>query len=179
MQEIEIKILGIDPGKISEKLIDLGAHKEFEGLIKVKYFDKDGQIRDKGDLLRVREFEGSHTEVTYKTNKRIENGYKIFDEYELASPEFDEACKFFESLGYETSCYYEKRRMVFSLAEAEIVIDEYPKISPFMEIEAPDQKEIEDLIIKLGLEENEKSSHTINGLLKEKYPDIELNNLKF
>lgn len=179
MQEIEIKILGIDVDEISNKLIELGAHREFEGLIKVKYFDNDSQIRDRGDLLRVREFERSHTEVTYKTNKRNEGGYKIYDEYELVSPEFEEACKFFESLGYETSCYYEKRRTVFSLEKAEIVIDEYPKIPPFMEIEASDQKIIEDLVKKLGLEENEKSSHTINGLLKEKYPDIELNNLTF
>lgn len=179
MQEIEIKILGIDSQEISKKLVDLRAHKEFSGLIKTKYFDKDGEIRNKGDLLRVREFEGSHTEATYKTNKRIENDYKIYDEFELASPEFDEACSFFESLGFEASCYFEKRRTVFSLPEAEIVIDEYPQIPPFIEIEAPDPKTIEDLIVKLGLEENEKSSHTINGLLKEKYPDIQLNNLTF
>ncbi|MFC1600423.1 CYTH domain-containing protein, partial [Patescibacteria group bacterium] len=78
MQEIEIKILGIDPHEISQKLVDFGAHKEFSGLIKVKYFDKDLEIRDRGDLLRVREFEGSHTEVTYKTNKRKEDGFKIY-----------------------------------------------------------------------------------------------------
>lgn len=179
MQEIEIKILGINPQEISQKLIDFGAHKEFSGLIKVKYFDKDSEIRDRGDLLRVREFEGSHTEVTYKTNKRKEDGFKIYDEYELASPEFEEACLFFESLGYSQSCYYEKRRTVFSLPEAEIVIDEYPQLKPFMEIEAPDPKTIEDLITKLGLEDFEKSSHTINELLKEKYPDIQLNNLTF
>lgn len=179
MQEIEIKILGIDPQEISQKLVDLGAHKEFDGLIKTKYFDKDSKINDRGDLLRVREFAESHTEVTYKTNKRIENDYKIYDEFELASPEFEEACSFFEALGYSQSCYFEKRRMVFSLPEAEIVIDEYPKIAPFVEIEAPDPKTIEDLITKLGLKENEKSSHTITGLLKEKYSDIQLNNLTF
>lgn len=179
MQEIEIKILGIDPQEISRKLIDLGAHKEFDGLIKTKYYDKDRTIRDRGDLLRVREFEGSHTEVTYKTNKRIENDFKIYDEFELASPEFEEACSFFESLGYSTSCYFEKRRTVFSLKQAEIVIDEYPQIPSFIEIEAEDPKTIEDLVTKLGLEEKEKSSHTINGLLKEKYPDIQLNNLTF
>ena len=179
MQEIEIKILGIDPEEISRKLVDLGAHKEFDGLIKTKYFDKDHEIRDRGDLLRVREFEGSHTEVTYKTNKRIEDGFKIYDEFELASPEFEEACSFFEALGYSTSCYFEKRRTVFSLEQAEIVIDEYPQLKPFIEIEAEDPKTIEELIVKLGLTQNEKSSHTINGLLKEKYPDIELNNLTF
>ena len=179
MQEIEIKILDICPQKISRKLAELGAQKEFSGFFKVKYFEKDGQIIVRGDLLRVREFEGSHTEVTYKTNKRKDGDFKIYDEYELACPEFEEACKFFESLGYEVSCYYEKRRTVFSLEQAEIVIDEYPKIPPFLEIEAPDPKTIEDLIEKLGLQKNERSNKTINGLLKEKHPDIELNNLTF
>jgi len=179
MQEIEIKILGINVEDISKKLLDLGAHKEFSGLIKTKYFDKDSKIRDRGDLLRVREFEGSHTEVTYKTNKRKEGDFKIYDEFELASPEFEEACGFFESLGFEESCYFEKRRSIFALEQAEIVIDEYPKIDPFLEIEAPDQNTIEQLIKKLELTENEKSNHTINGLLKEKYPDIKLNNLTF
>ena len=59
------------------------------------------------------------------------------------------------------------------------MIDEYPKIPPFIEIEAEDKQTIEELIKKLKLTENERSSETINGLLKQKYPDVDLNNLTF
>jgi len=180
MKEIEIKILGINPDEISQKLADLGAEQTFKGLLKVRYFDTpEGEVRKREELLRVREFEGHEVEVCYKTNKRIEDGYKVYDEQHLKAENFDETTKMFEELGFEVTTYYEKKRTVFKLEGAEIVIDEYPKIPPFIEIEAENTQKIEELIEKLGLQNNERTSHTINGLLKEKYPDVELNNLTF
>ncbi len=180
MKEIEVKILGIDPEDIRKKLADLGAEKTFDGLLRVRYFDTpDHEIRKRGELLRVREYEGKKVEVTHKSNKRIENGLKIFDEQNVKAEDFEETTKMFEELGFVVTTYFEKKRAVFKLDNAEIVIDEYPKIPPFMEIEAENQDKIEEMIEKLGLKDNERSSHTINGLLKEKYSDIELNNLKF
>ena len=180
MKEIEVKILGIDVNHVRAKLADLGAEKTFDGLLKVRYFDTpDGEIRKKGDLLRVREYEGEKVEITHKTNKRVENGLKIYDEQNVQAEDFEEATEMFKELGFEVTTYYEKKRAVFKLEGAEIVIDEYPKIPPFVEIEAENEDLIEKLIEKLELTENERSSQTINGLLKEKYPDIELNNLTF
>ncbi len=180
MKEIEIKILDIDPAEIAQKLADLGAEKTFEGLLRVRYFDTiNNEIRDRGELLRVREYEGQGVEVCYKANKRIEDGFKVYDEQHLKAENFDETTKMFEDLGFVVTTYYEKKRTVFKLDKAEIVIDVYPKIPPFIEIEAENSQKIVELIEKLGLKDNEKSSHTINGLLKEKYPDIELNNLTF
>lgn len=180
MKEIEVKILGIDPDAIRSKLADLGAEKTFDGLLRVRYFDTpDGEIRKNGDLLRVRDYEGEKVEITHKTNKRIDNGFKIYDEQNVHAEDFDEVTEMFKELGFEVTTYYEKKRAVFKFGNTEIVIDEYPKIPPFLEIEAESHDEIEEMIEKLGLKDNERSSQTINGLLKEKYPDIELNNLKF
>jgi adenylate cyclase class 2 len=180
MEEIEVKILGIDVKETEAKLNKLGAKQTFKGFLRVKYFDTvDGEIRSRGDLLRVRQFGDEYTEVCYKTNKRIKDGYKIFDEYTLKSDNFDEACKFFEGLGYIVSCFYEKKRTVFKFEDSEIVIDEYPKIPPFVEIEAKESSKIEEIIQALGLSENERSFETINGLLRLKYPQISLNNLTF
>lgn len=180
MKEVEVKLLGIDPASITQKLLSLGAEKKFDGLLKVNYFDKeDGQIREKGDLLRVRQFGDERTEVCYKTNKRVEDGFKVCDEYHLSGASFEDAVKLFENLGYKVTCSYEKRRTTFVRGDLEIVIDEYPQITPFIEIEGVDTDAIEKLIVDLGLTENERSSHAINGLIKEKYPDIELDGLKF
>jgi adenylate cyclase class 2 len=180
MKEIEVKILGIDSDDIRAKLAEFGAEKTFDGLLRVRYFDTpDGEIRKNGDLLRVRDYDGKKVEITHKTNKRIENGFKIFDEQNVEAEDFEETTKMFKELGFVVTTYYEKKRAVFKLDSAEIVIDEYPKIPPFLEIEAEDEQVIEDFIEKLGLKDNERSSHTINELLKEKYPHIELNNLKF
>lgn len=180
MKEVEVKLLEISPSWVEEKLLSLGAEKVFEGLVKVKYFDKEnGEIREKGDLLRVRQFGDNKTEVCYKTNKRVEDGYKVCDEYHLSGASFEEAVKLFENLGYKATCSYEKRRTTFNLNDLEIVIDQYPQIPPFVEIEGIDTDAIERLIKDLDLTENERSSKAIGGLLNEKYPDITLDGLTF
>ncbi len=180
MKETEIKILGINAEEVEAKLKELNAEKTFDGLLKVRYLDTpNNEIRDRGDLLRIRDFTGDFVEICYKSNKREENGCKVYDEVHLKADDFNEATQMFDKLGFKVSTYYEKKRKVFKLDNAEIVIDQYPKIEPFIEIEAEDSAQIEELIKKLGLEDNERSSETINGLLKSKYPDIELNNLTF
>ncbi|MFC1655464.1 class IV adenylate cyclase [Patescibacteria group bacterium] len=180
MKEIERKIFDINPQEVAQKLLDLGAEKTFSGLVKVRYFDTvDSKIRNQGDLLRVRQFEGAHVEVVYKTNKQIEDGCKIYDEYTLKGESFEDATKLFENLGFAVCCTYEKTRTIFKLENAEVVIDEYPKMDPFVEVEAGDAKTIDEIVSRLGLTENESSCETINELIKRKYPDLDLNNLTF
>ena len=180
MKEVEVKLLAINPDAVENKLLELGAEKTFSGLVTVRYFDKkNGEIREKGDLLRVRKFGYEQTEVCYKTNKRVENGFKVCDEYNLSGDSFSEAVKLFEHLGYIITCAYEKKRTNFTLNNLEIVIDRYPKISPFIEIEGTDTEAIEQLIRELGLTKNERSSRAIGGLLQEKYPEVQLDGLTF
>ncbi len=185
MKEIEVKILEIDPAKVEKKLIDLGAKKTFSGIVRVRYFDKNGEIKKKNDLLRVRQFcadkdgQKEKTEVCYKANKHTKNGYKVCDEYNLQGADFDESVAFLENLGFEITCSYEKKRTVFKYKNLEVVIDEYPKIPPFIEIEGADEAAVESLILDLDLEKNERSVHAIGGLLKEKYPHVQLDGLTF
>ena len=180
MKEVEVKVLSIDPDAVEKKLLELGAEKTFSELMTVRYFDKkNGDIRKKGDLLRVRKFGDERTEVCYKTNKRVENGFKVCDEYNLSGESFAEAVKLFENLGYKVTCAYEKKRTTFLLNDLEIVIDQYPQIPPFVEIEGTDTESIEQLIKDLNLSGNERSSRAIGGLLQEKYPKIKLNGLTF
>jgi len=180
MKEIEKKIFDIRPRALSSKLLKLRAKLVFKGLVKVKYFDtKKGEIRKKHELLRVRQVGDKKVEICFKCNKRVKEGCKIYDECEFYTSDFEEVSKFFEKLGYISTCYYEKKRTEFVLKDVKIVIDEYPKIKPFMEIEADSVKKINDLIEKLGLEKNESSSETINEVIKRKYPKLSLNNLTF
>ncbi|MBD3156489.1 CYTH domain-containing protein, partial [Candidatus Peregrinibacteria bacterium] len=170
----------INPDEIEKKLLELGAEKTFSGLVTVNYFDKEnGEIRDRGDLLRVRQFGDNRTEVCYKANKRVEEGFKVCDEYHLSGSSFSEAVKLFKHLGYAVTCSYEKRRTSFLFRGLEIVIDQYPNIPPFIEIEGTDTEAIERLIRDLGLTGNERSSRAIGGLLQEKYPKVQLNGLTF
>lgn len=180
MKELEKKVLEIDKKQVVEKLEKMGAAQTFKGLLKVCYLDtQDNRIRKSGDLLRLREFEGEYTEIVYKTNKRIENTCKVFDEYTFKGKCFEDALKLFEKLDLNISCSYEKKRTVYYYQDSEIVIDEYPKIPPFLEIESGNPAQIENIIKYLELEDYESSCETINELLERKYPHIKLNGLKF
>jgi adenylate cyclase class 2 len=185
MKEIERKILEINKKEILKRLKELKAKKVFQGLVKVVYLDTpSNEIRRKGNLLRIREFiktanKSRYVEIVYKTGKKIVKGCKVYDEFTFKGKNFHEAVKFFENLGFSPVCRYEKKRMLFKLPNAEIVIDEYPKIPPFIEIEAKSSKIIDNIVSKLHLQKNESSAETINQLLKRKYPNIKLNNLTF
>lgn len=180
MKELEKKILGINKKEVIENLEKMGAEQTFKGLLKVCYLDTDdGSIRKNGDLLRLREFEGEYTEIVYKTNKRIEEGCKVYDEYTFKGKDFNEAVEFFKKLNLQVTCSYQKKRTVYYYCDSEIVIDEYPEVPPFLEIESESPNQINDIIEYLGLNDNEESCETINELLKRKYPNIKLDGLKF
>lgn len=180
MKECEIKILGIDVEELIKKLEFFGAKKTFDGMYKVHYFDyPDARIRGKGELLRIREIIGGQSEVVFKANKRIENGMKVYDEYEFEIGDFEAIFQVFKNMGLKETLYYEKKRKLYELPGAKIEIDTYPKVSPYCEIETPDKGLFDELIRKLELQGFEISTETVSELFLRKYPDISLQNLRF
>lgn len=180
MKELEKKILEIDKKEVEKSLKKMGAAKTFEGVLKVCYLDTDdNRIRKSGDLLRLRQFGDEYTEIVYKTNKRIEKGCKVYDEYTFKGKNFEDALEFFKKLKLKTTCEYEKKRTTYYYQDSEIVIDEYPKIPAFLEIESESPDQIDNIVKYLDLNEYEMSCETINELLKRKYPEVRLENLKF
>ncbi|PIQ77683.1 hypothetical protein COV82_03315 [Candidatus Peregrinibacteria bacterium CG11_big_fil_rev_8_21_14_0_20_46_8] len=187
MQEIERKILGIDKDALVAKLLKLGAQKKFSGLVRTKYFDhKDGRIKKRNDLLRVREFiedgKGAYSEIVYKTFKGFEKGCKVVDETELKLPgaeSFATICLLLEKLDFEQVKYFEKKREIYVYEKWKFEFDEYPKIPEFLEIEAQSIGDIDEAVKLLGLEEYEQTADAISRLLKRKYPKVELDGLVF
>ena len=180
MKEIERKIFDIDKEAVTAKLLKMGAKIGFNGLMRVKYFDtKKGEIRKKHELLRVRQAGDKKVEICFKSNRKVKDGCKIYDECEFHTSDFNEVTSFFEKLGYVCTCYYEKKRTEFVLKNLKVEMDEYPRIKPFIEIEAAGAKQINNLVKELGLEKNESTSETINEVIKRKYPKLSLNNLIF
>jgi len=121
MKEIERKILEINKEEVEKKLHELGAEKTYEGILTVCYMDTPGSdIRERGDLLRVRRFDDKDIEIVYKTNKRVEKGCKHYDEYTFKGEDYDEAIAFFKCLGFNISCNYEKKRTTYYFQDSEI-----------------------------------------------------------
>lgn len=156
MKEIEVKILEIDPEKILARLKELGAEFIEKGLVKVKAYDfHDKRLREADTFIRVREIAG-RTEVVFKG--AIENtDFKIREEIEFHTDNFEKPCKVFERLGMLLFADYEKYRVSYRIGNSKVEFDKHPNIPWFIEVEGPDTKSVEELVRKLGFSMEDKN----------------------
>jgi len=156
MKEIEVKILDIDPEVIVARLNELGAEKVEQGMVLASIFDfPDNRIGQAGSLLRVRKI-GDRTEMVLK--KRIAKGeYKMMEEIETNVADYGVAVRIFKGIGLDET-RYEKYRATFRLGQVKFELDKYPAIPWFMEVEAPDEDEVQAAVAKLGFSMSQTTS---------------------
>lgn len=127
-----------------------------------------------------------------KTNDKIELTCKhVFDkeqsyyqnvlENEINVSDFDETNKLLESIGLARRSYQEKVRYSYKYKDAEIEIDCWPKLKPYLEIESDNSNTIEEIIRKLEFnDDNEIISINTEQLYKRIGIDIhKTSELKF
>ena len=99
-------------------------------------------------------------------------------EFEVSS--LEEANLFLESIGVARRSYQEKIRYSYIYKNAEIEIDIWPLIKPYMEIECDDENLINEIIEKLELKNNEIVSLNTEQLYKKIGIDVHsMSELKF
>ena len=89
------------------------------------------------------------------TIKKIVNSKGIYeldavDELEFDVPSIEEGKEFLEDLGYFFERHQTKMRIAYDYKNTEIVIDKWPRLSPYIEVEGPTKKEIEEVVKMLG-----------------------------
>ena len=95
MKEIEVKILDINPEEIRNKLLDLGAKRISKNKYSTIIFDfEDRRIRKSGELLRLRKA-GDKIELTYKIRDEKDTDFKVMEELETTTGDFDTMVKIF------------------------------------------------------------------------------------
>jgi adenylate cyclase class 2 len=149
--EIEAKFLNIDHNIIREKLKEAGAiclHKERQ--MKRRNFDfPSGSLEKIAGWVRVRD-EANKITMTYKQlNDRTLHGTK---EVNLEIDDFEAACDFLKSIGLVETSYQETLRETWTLDGAEIELDTWPWIKPFIEIEASKEQQLEKVAAVLDLD---------------------------
>ncbi len=107
-----------------------------------KHFSKWVRLRKTGD------------EVTL-TIKRIINGQGEYEldavnELEINVPSIEEGKQMLEELGYFFERHQNKMRIAYDYKNTEIVIDKWPKLSPYVEIDGPTKEEIDEAVLLLG-----------------------------
>lgn len=109
--------------------------------------DGKGSLREKGCLLRVRQW-GEHHLLTYKGPAHYAAGLKVREELEVSLEASDRALAIFAALGFSPVFYYEKERETWSLGQAEVALDHTP-MGDFVELEG-EGSELRELATSLG-----------------------------
>jgi adenylate cyclase class 2 len=135
-QEIEVKFALRDRAALVRKLDELGAQRLYPETFEDNIvFDRRGELKTKGALLRVRKF-GRYSIATYKGPVAFDGNVKSREEVQTGVESFELAIQLFDALGYKPTFRYQKFREVWRLRDVEVVIDRTP-IGHYFEIEGP------------------------------------------
>ena len=152
--EIETKVKVESLGEIAVRLSDVGGQLECELSQVDTYFDDAAETLFASDCgLRLRRQIIGDSEsiiLTYK-GPRQEARFKSRQEIEIDVSDFEVAAELLAALGYEKALVLEKRRQVWRLADCAVCLDELPLLGSFVEIEAPGEQQITDILEKMEL----------------------------
>lgn len=168
-KEIEAKFLNIDLDDVRAKLKQLGANCEFEmKLVRRTVMDfPDRHLKAEGAWVRIREEIDGSIEMMLKKVASNDLGQTFEQPVKVA--DYDAAVKFVKSLGLEIKAEEESRRELWHLGDIEIMLDEWPWVNPFIEIEAPTETQVIELAEKLGFSWSEAKFGSITPVYTDKY----------
>jgi adenylate cyclase, class 2 len=175
-EEIEAKIRITEPRPVEQALEAAGAEPGGAWIETDTFFDRpDERLFRKDSALRLRRAQpvddvarasGESSLLTYK-GARVEGRLKIREEHQVNVPDPSGMQLILESLGYEQRFCYQKRRRKWRLSGAEITIDEIPHVGQFVEVEAPSEAAVEELIDRLGLSRSEMTTKSYLSMVLE------------
>lgn len=167
--EIEAKFLSVDPNDIRERLKAAGAEcKQPMKAMRRVIFNND-LMHSKHAYLRVRD-EGYRVAMTYKQFDEMSlTGAK---EIEFDISDYENAVALLKAIGVNTQSVQETRREIWHLGDAEVVIDEWPWIQPFIEIEGSSEESVRQAADKLKLSWDNAAFGDIMTAYRAEYPHL-------
>ncbi len=135
--EHEAKILDIDPDAMQRLILDKGGQNLGERFMRRYVYDITPGDRSK--WIRLRDT-GDETTLTVKqiTSDAIDGTHEI----EVGVDDFAATNALLNVLGFTAKSYQETKRTSFVLDGAQVEIDTWPRIPPYLEIEAGSKDEV-------------------------------------
>jgi adenylate cyclase class 2 len=148
--EREIKFMGIDIPTMRVRLEKIGATCIVpDRLMRRTIFDfPDHRLGERHAWARVRD-EGDRVTMSYKRLASI--GLEGMEEVEFTIPRFEDGEAFLQGLGLVPRSVQESRRETWVWHDCEIVLDTWPWLPSFMEIEGSNEDEMRKLAQFLNL----------------------------
>ncbi len=170
--EIEVKFLDTDHDEIRRKLKELDAKLEQPmRLMRRSLIEMPHHAAVKG-FVRIRD-EGDKITMAYK-QRDDHTSIHGTKEIEVEVSDFDDTVKLLEAAGWPAITYQESKRETWKLGEAEVVLDEWPWIPPYIEIEAPSEEIVRNTAEQLGFSWSDALIGNINVIYQREFPDMSI-----
>ena len=140
-----------------EELFDLDTKEIIEKFNNSKTFQKEisNQLINPNKWLRLRQSNGK-IELTLKhIYEKNDLSFQKVKECEILVSNLEETNQLLEEIGIVRRNYQEKIRYSFKYKTAEIELDEWPNLEPYMEIECENNEVIEEIIEQLDFNSKE------------------------
>jgi len=170
MHEVETKVLEVEPKEIEQKLAALGAKMILDTRFAVDWFKlKTERAEAVSWYLRIRRDSEGHSEVTWKGKSEILGTARKHREINFFASEPSKMAEIFEALGLEAYAHQEKYRRSWVWRDFRFDLDQYPKMPPYLEIEAENEAAINEAIALLKLKKHKTSSEGEKLLIEKRY----------
>ena len=124
---------------------------------------------------------GNETTITIKKIINADKEYQIDDveELEIPIPNIDSGKELLQNLGYFPTNHQRKLRIAYDYANTEVVLDKWPKIPPYVEIEGQTKEDIIKAVKDLGYKEddikvmNTDAVYALNGINLYDFTDLD------
>ncbi|MCA9301166.1 CYTH domain-containing protein [Candidatus Nomurabacteria bacterium] len=167
--EFEAKFLNINIDEVRVKLKGIGAELKTPMRMMKRVTIDNGLMKSKNAFLRVRD-EGDKVTLTYKQFDELSvEGAK---EIELAVGDFDKMIALLKVVGLPHRSFQESKRETWQFEDVEIMIDEWPWLPPYIEIESDSEDKIKDFSSLIGLDWNHAVFGDVMTAYKISYPHL-------
>lgn len=148
--EHEAKILAIDPDAIEHHILDKGGHKLGERFMRRYVYDVTPGVN--GKWIRLRD-DGKRTTLAVKeiTSDAIDGTHEV----EVNVDDFAATNALLEMMGFSAKSYQETKRISYTLDGAQLELDTWPQIRPYLEIEAATKADVIRVAELLGYTEED------------------------
>jgi adenylate cyclase class 2 len=171
--EFEAKFLNVVPTEVRAKLTAIGAEcvapMRLMRRAIIDYPDRRLQQGAINAFIRVRD-EGNKVTLTYKqfSTETVDGA----EEIEVNVNSFEDTIAIFQAIGLQVHSMQESRREAWRMNKCEVVIDEWPWLAPFIEIEGESEQAVRVVAQELGYEWEHAQFGGVMSAYREQYRHI-------
>lgn len=168
--EIEAKFYPVDVEEIRNALTKMGAKCVSPmRLMRRAVFDSNENPKIPVAYIRVRD-EGDKITFSAKDYANLEKGHKHQRELVVKVDDFDATVNLLKLIGLKQTNYQESKRETWKMRNAEVCIDIWPGLEPYIEVETDSVEELDNISSSLPI----KNSKRYEGGLLKVYMDVYL-----